>query len=98
MGFLDSTPPRTDLGVAPAGHQVRSLASVIAIGAAIASFILSARGRAGVGFGLALAAIIVGILGALRAVSPRVSGGLISMLAVALGAIAVLVSLVAAIV
>jgi hypothetical protein len=97
MGFLDSTPPRTDLGVAPGNSQVRSLASVIAICAAIASFVLSARGSAGLGFGLALVAIVVGILGGLRAVSPRVSGGLISMLAVALGAIAVLVSLVAVI-
>jgi hypothetical protein len=79
-------------------HPAKSIASIIAICSGLASFYFSATHRAGLGFGLALLAIICGILGALRAVSPRISGGFLSMSAIVLGVIAILVAIVAALV
>lgn len=76
----------------------RSAASIVAIVAAIASFYFSSKGREFVGLITAFLAIAAGLLGGLRALSPRVSGGLLSIAAVVLGAIAVLVALVALIV
>src|SRR5687768_1396210 len=92
---------RNDPGHVPAtamSAQVRSTASILAILAAIGSFVLSANGREFLALFAALVAIGAGLLGGLRALSPRVSGGILSILAVVLGAIAVLVALVALIV
>jgi hypothetical protein len=75
--------------------QVRSTASIVAIIAAIASFFMSGRGHAVGGFFLALLAIGAGLVGGVRALSPRVSGGILSILAVIMGAIAIVFSLVA---
>jgi hypothetical protein len=77
---------------------VRSTASTVAIIAAIVSFVLSARGRELWALACALLAIGAGMLGGMRALSPRVSGGLISIIAVVLGVVAILVALVALIV
>ena len=77
---------------------VRSGASIFAIIAAIVSFVLSAQGREIWALIAALAAIAGGLLGGLRALSPRVSGGILSIMAVLLGAVAILVALVALIV
>jgi hypothetical protein len=87
-----------------AGHRpvasgpVRSGASILAIVAAIASFYFSSRGREIWGLIAAFVAIGGGLLGGLRALSPRVSGGMISIAAVLLGVIAILVALIALVV
>ena len=78
--------------------QARSAASILAIVAAVGSFILSARGREFLALFAAIVAIGAGLLGGLRALSPRVSGGILSILAVVLGAIAIIVSLIALVV
>lgn len=75
--------------------QVRSGASIVAILCAIGSFIMSGQGREFWGFGLAIVAVLAGLLGGIKALSPRVSGGILSIIAVVLGVIAVLFSLVA---
>ena len=77
---------------------VRSAASIFAILAAIVSFYFSSQGREILGLVCALFAIGAGLLGGLRALSPRVSGGILSIIAVLMGAIAILVALVALIV
>lgn len=90
MGLLD-TRNRSDRALG----QVKSGASIIAIVAALGSFVLSAQGRA---FWALLAAgvgIIAGLIGALRAASPRVSGGILSIAAIGLSAVAVLVAFIA---
>src|SRR4051794_30176461 len=75
----------------PAGNvQIRSTVSVVAIICAIASFVMSAQLRQGLGLLLALVAIVAGLMGGMRALSPRVSGGMLSIAAVGLGVIAVL--------
>ncbi|HZN65160.1 MAG TPA: hypothetical protein VFB66_07635 [Tepidisphaeraceae bacterium] len=75
--------------------QAKSMAAIIAIVAAIVSFILSARGREFLALGSAIVAVGAGLLGGLRALSPRVSGGILSMAAVVLGAIAMIVAVLA---
>ena len=86
----------------PDGHhpmvrtgQAKSLTSIIAILAALVSFYCSSRGWEFRALLLAVVAIGAGLVGGLKALSPRVSGGILSILAVALGAIAILVALVA---
>ena len=76
----------------------RSAASIFAIIAACLSFYLSSRGSEFLALFAALFAIGAGLLGGLRALSPRVSGGILSIIAVLLGAVAILVALVALIV
>ena len=78
--------------------QVRSTVSLIAIVCAIGSFVLAAKGREMLALLCAVLAIGGGFLGGLRALSPRVSGGLISLLAIVLGVIGIIVSLIAFIV
>ena len=78
--------------------QAKSAASILAIVCAIVSFVLSARGREFLALFAAIVAIGAGLLGGLRALSPRVSGGILSILAVLLGAVAVVVALIALIV
>ena len=75
--------------------QVRSGASIVAILCAIGSFIMSGQGREFWGFGLALVAVIAGLLGGVKALSPRVSGGMLSIAAVILGVIALVFALIA---
>ena len=87
-----------DEGGAPLSAPVRSGASILAIIAAIGSFYFSSQGREFWGFFAALVAIAAGLLGGVRALSPRVRGGLLSIAAVLLGALAVIVALVALIV
>jgi len=73
----------------------KSAASILAILCAIASFILSARGREFLALGAAIVAIGAGLLGGLRALSPRVSGGILSIFAVLMGVVAILVAVIA---
>lgn len=82
----------------PVSGQARSAASIVAILAAIGSFVLSANGREFLALFAAIVAIGAGLLGGMRALSPRVSGGILSILAVVLGAIAIIVALIALIV
>jgi hypothetical protein len=78
--------------------QIRSTVSLISIVCAIESFVLSARGREMLALLCAVIAIGGGLLGGLRALSPRVSGGLISTLAIMLGVIGIVVALIALVV
>jgi hypothetical protein len=78
----------------PLSPPVRSAASLIAIVAAIGSFILASRGREFLGIFCALLALGAGLIGGFRALSPRVSGGILSILAVVLGAIGLIFSIV----
>lgn len=82
----------------PVTGPARSAASIVAILAAIGSFVLSANGRELWALVAAIVAIGAGMLGGMRALSPRVSGGILSILAVVLGAIAVIVALIALVV
>ncbi len=70
-----------------------SLPSIIAIGAAIASFFVGAFG----GFMLALVAIVFGIFGLLLSFSPSVRGGLISMVSLVVAGIAIFAAVIKAI-
>ena len=68
-----------------ATSQVHSLASIVSIICAIASFFVNS----GVfGLLLAICAIVLGLVGFIKAASPRVSGGILSMCAIGLGVIA----------
>ena len=73
----------------------KSTTSILAIVCALGSFFLTARHHAGFALLAAIVAIGAGLLGGLRALSPRVSGGILSILAVLLGAIAIVVALIA---
>lgn len=75
-------------------RQVRSTTSILAIVAAIGSFVLSAKDHGITAFFVALFAIGAGLFGGLKALSPRVSGGMLSLLAVLLGVIAALAGIV----
>lgn len=66
-----------------------SIPSLIAIGAAIASFFVNALG----GFILALVAIAFGIIGVLLSLSPSVRGGVVSVLSMLLAAVGILVAI-----
>ena len=74
---------------------VRSTASIVAIIAAIVSFVMSGQGREFWGLFLAIFAICAGLIGGAKALSPRVSGGILSILAVILGVIAIVFALIA---
>jgi hypothetical protein len=77
---------------------VRSTASTIAIVCAIVSFVLSGEHHIVWGFVAAIVAMLSGLWGFLRSISPRVSGGIISIVSVILGAVALLFALIRAIV
>lgn len=83
--------PDTDRHVDPA----KSVASIVAIIAAFVSFYLSSQGREMWALLSAFVAIGAGFVGGLKALSPRVSGGILSIIAVVLGSIAVIVALIA---
>ena len=70
-----------------------SIPSLIAMGAAIASFFAGALG----GFILALIAIAFGVLGVLLSLAPSVRGGLISILSMLVGAVAIVMAIIKAV-
>ena len=76
-------------------NPVKSTASIIAIIAALGSFYLSFKDMGFRGLLVAGIGVIFGLVGFLRAASPRVSGGILSLTAVALSAIGALVALIA---
>ena len=73
-------------------NQKTGTAAILSILFAIGSFYASFTGSPFIGFLLALVAIPLGFFGALRAASPRVSGGIISIIAIILGGLGLLVA------
>jgi len=69
--------------------QTYSIASIIAIVAAIATFFVGA----GAQFFIAIIAIIFGVIGMILALSPKVRGGIASTIAVIIALIAVVVAI-----
>ena len=69
-----------------ATDQRKSVPAVVAIIAAIASFFVAPLWS----FILAIVAVIGGALGFLAAASPRVSGGIISIIAIVVGVLALI--------
>ncbi len=70
-----------------------SIPSLIAIGAAIASFFVGAAG----GIILAIVAIVFGVIGVIVSLAPSERGGLISVLSIILAAIGVVVAIIRAV-
>ncbi len=70
-----------------------SIPSLIAIGAAIASFCVGA----GTGFILAIVAIIFGVIGVLVSLSPSVRGGFISIFSLIIAAIGIVIAIIKAV-
>ncbi|HEX3624100.1 MAG TPA: hypothetical protein VH280_01605 [Verrucomicrobiae bacterium] len=70
-----------------------SIPSIIALGAAIASFFV----RPGTGFALAIVAIIFGVIGFFLALSPSVRGGVMSIFSLIIAAVGTIVAIVRAI-
>jgi hypothetical protein len=68
-------------------------AATLAIVAAVGSFILTCMGRPGVALLAALVSIPLGVVGLVMSVSPRVSGGILSIAAIALGALGLIAAL-----
>jgi hypothetical protein len=84
-----------NVGPPAVNTQIRSTASVVAIICALGSFYLSSHHHQLVAFIIAIVAIGAGLIGGLRAFSPKVSGGILSIIAVILGAIAIVYALLA---
>jgi len=70
-----------------------SIPSIIAIGAAIASFFVGA----GTGFVLAIIAIVFGVFGFFLSLAPSVRGGVLSVFSLILAVIGIIVAIVKAI-
>jgi hypothetical protein len=69
-----------------ANNPAFSIPSLLAVAAALGSFMTGAF----LGTILAIAAIVLGILGALLALSPRVRGGMMSLVAIGAGVIGII--------
>jgi hypothetical protein len=67
--------------------------ALLAIVAALGSFFATFSGRPIIGLLAALAALPLGVLGLVMSVSPRVSGGILSIIAIVLGAFGLLAAL-----
>ena len=74
-------------------EQRTGIAAAIAAIAAVGSYIVTCTGHPGWGLILAIISIPVGVVGLVMSTSPRVTGGLLSIGAIVLGAIAVVVSI-----
>lgn len=86
MALLNYSPdPHGRRGFGPrVPGTVKSMASIAAILCAVGSLIV---GNAGGKMLLAIVAVVCGLVGLLRAVSPRVSGGILSLAAIAIAVI-----------
>ncbi|MFP4145909.1 MAG: hypothetical protein ACOCTI_05445 [Phycisphaeraceae bacterium] len=73
-------------------EQRTGIAAALAIIAAIASYVLTCTGSPGWGLLAAGVSVPLGLLGLVIAASPRVSGGILSLVAIVLGLIGILVS------
>ncbi|MEX0886769.1 MAG: hypothetical protein WD009_10060, partial [Phycisphaeraceae bacterium] len=67
--------------------------AVLAIIASLGSYVTSCAGHPGWGLVLALIAIPLGVVGLVKSTSPRVTGGILSITAIALAAIGVLLAI-----
>jgi hypothetical protein len=72
--------------------QKTGLAATLAIVAAAGSYILTFSGRPVLALFAAILSLPLGIAGLLMAASPRVKGGILSLAAIALGAIGIVLS------
>jgi len=68
------------------GSPAFSIPSLLAVAAAIGSFMTGAF----LGTILAIAAIVLGLLGAMLAMSPRVRGGMMSLIAIGAGLLGII--------
>jgi hypothetical protein len=73
--------------------QKTGTAAILSIIGAIVCFILTFSGHVFSGFALAMIAIVLGIIGFFMAASPRVSGGIISIGGIVLGAIGIVLDI-----
>lgn len=73
--------------------QRTGTAATVSILASIGSYISTFSGHPVWGLVIALISICFGVIGMVMAVSPRVSGGIISIIAIILGGIGIIVSL-----
>ena len=69
---------------------VKSMASIAAILCAVGSLVV---GNAGGKMLLAILGVVFGLVGMLRAVSPRVSGGILSMIAIVIALVGFVVAM-----
>jgi hypothetical protein len=73
-------------------NQQTGAAATIAIIAAIAGFVATFTGHPFWGLFIALVAIVSGLAGFVMAASPKVSGGILSIVAIVLGVVGLAVS------
>jgi hypothetical protein len=73
--------------------QKTGTAAALSIIGAIICFILTFSGHPFWGFAVAILAIILGFIGLIAAASPRVSGGIISIVGMGIGAIGVVIGI-----
>lgn len=76
-----------------AREQRTGLAALVSIIAAVGSYITTCTGHPIWGLVLALVSVPLGVLGLVMAASPRVSGGMMSIAAIVLGAIGLVVAI-----
>lgn len=69
--------------------QRAGTSAVLAIIATVVSFLLTFAGRPGYGLLAGLIAVPLGVMGVIMSASPRVGGGLMSVVAIILGLIAI---------
>jgi hypothetical protein len=74
-------------------NQKTGLSAMLAIIAAIGSYLATFTGRPIIGLLAALAALPLGVIGLVMAASPRVSGGVLSIVAIALAVFAIGIAL-----
>jgi len=74
-------------------YEKTGLAAILSIVAAIGSFFLTFSGHSFFGFLTAIASVILGFIGLMMAASPRVSGGIISIVAIVIGALGCVIAI-----
>ena len=79
----------TRAAVSPAQHASYSIPAIIAVICVLLIFFTE-----GFDFGWAIGAVVFGLLGAVLALSPAKRGGILSILAIAAGLIAAIVSII----
>lgn len=77
----------------PGTRQQTGAAATVAIIAAIVGWIVLFAARPGWSFLLNILAVIAGIIGLIMAASPRVSGGIASIIGIVLGAVGIILAI-----
>lgn len=70
-------------------EQKTGIMAILSIVAAIASFLLTLSGQGVAGMLTAIVAILFGVVGLVMAASPRISGGILSIISILVGIFAV---------